>query len=182
MSTYRTHLSENIENQFDPHHRDAMEHGSYNVMKPSSSSNPGSLPSTRAPLRPRQMNAEPQGPSLRNSKTSSSISKPSTSSSRKKSSDDESSDPVEIEEIRRKPNGEGHSVHKYIRGKMLGKGGFAKVYLCTSLDTNRSYAVKIVPKANLVKTRARQKVRSSSMFSWIGCIVMKLIYFLSFFN
>jgi serine/threonine protein kinase len=47
-----------------------------------------------------------------------------------------------------------------MRGKMLGKGGFAKVYLCTSLDTNRAYAVKVVPKANLVKSRARQKVCS----------------------
>jgi serine/threonine protein kinase len=66
---------------------------------------------------------------------------------------------MEIEELRRNPNGEGHTVHRYIRGKMLGKGGFAKVYLCTSLDTNRAYAVKVVPKANLVKSRARQKVR-----------------------
>lgn len=70
----------------------------------------------------------------------------------------ENVDPVEIEELRKKPNGEGYTVHRYLRGKMLGKGGFAKVYLCTSLDTNRSYAVKIVPKANLVKSRARQKV------------------------
>lgn len=156
MNTYRAHLSENIENQFDPSHC-AMDHGIYNVMKPSSSNHPGSSSSTRAPLRPRQMNVETEGPSLRNSKPNSSISKPSLS--KKKISEEESSNPVEIEEIRRKPNGEGHSVHKYIRGKMLGKGGFAKVYLCTSLDTNRSYAVKIVPKANLVKSRARQKVR-----------------------
>jgi len=47
-----------------------------------------------------------------------------------------------------------------MRGKMLGKGGFAKVYLCTSLDTNRAYAVKVVPKANLVKSRARQKLQA----------------------
>lgn len=157
MNTYRAHLSENIENQFDPSHC-AMDHGIYNVMKPSSSNHPGSSSSTRAPLRPRQMNVETEGPSLRNSKPNSSISKPSLS--KKKISEEESSNPVEIEEIRRKPNGEGHSVHKYIRGKMLGKGGFAKVYLCTSLDTNRSYAVKIVPKANLVKSRARQKLQA----------------------
>jgi len=67
---------------------------------------------------------------------------------------------IEIEEIRRKPNGEGYTVHRYLRGKVLGKGGFAKVYMCTSLDTNRSYAVKIIPKANLVKARARNKLQS----------------------
>ena len=48
----------------------------------------------------------------------------------------------------------------WILGEMLGKGGFAKVYMCTSMDTNRTYAVKIVPKANLKKTRARQKVNN----------------------
>ena len=50
------------------------------------------------------------------------------------------------------------TVHRYTRGKMLGKGGFAKVYWCTSLDSGKHYAIKIVPKANLVKSRARQKV------------------------
>ena len=63
-----------------------------------------------------------------------------------------------IIEHRKRPSGDGYTVHKYMRGKMLGKGGFAKVYQVTSLDTNKNYAVKIVPKANLVKNRARQKV------------------------
>jgi polo-like kinase 1 len=67
---------------------------------------------------------------------------------------------IEIEELRRKPNGEGYTIHRYLRGKVLGKGGFAKVYMCTSLDTNRCYAVKIVPKSNLVKARARQKLQA----------------------
>jgi hypothetical protein len=67
-------------------------------------------------------------------------------------------DSVVIEEKRRRAHGDGHSVHRYLRGRLLGKGGFAKVYLCTALDTNKNYAVKIVPKANLVKERARQKV------------------------
>ena len=66
---------------------------------------------------------------------------------------------VIIEEKRRKVAGEGFTYHQYLRGKLLGKGGFAKVYMCTALDTNKNYAVKIVPKANLVKARARQKVR-----------------------
>jgi hypothetical protein len=71
------------------------------------------------------------------------------------------SDSVVIEEKRRRPHGDGYSVHRYLRGRLLGKGGFAKVYLCTALDTNKNYAVKIVPKANLVKERARQKVSTS---------------------
>jgi hypothetical protein len=68
-------------------------------------------------------------------------------------------DSIVIEEKRRRTNGEGFTVHRYLRGRLLGKGGFAKVYLCTALDTNKAYAVKVVPKANLVKARARQKVR-----------------------
>ena len=68
---------------------------------------------------------------------------------------------VIIEEHRKNPSGDGYTVHKYLKGRLLGKGGFAKVYHCTSLDTNRNYAVKIVPKANLVKSRARQKVSYS---------------------
>jgi len=82
--------------------------------------------------------------------------KKAVSSSTDSTTDDQHE--VEIEELRRSPDGNGYTVHHYIRGKLLGKGGFAKVYLCTSLDNNRSYAVKIVPKANLVKARARQKV------------------------
>ena len=69
---------------------------------------------------------------------------------------------VIIEEKRKKVNGDGYTLHRYLRGRMLGKGGFAKVYLCTALDTNKAYAIKIVPKANLVKARARQKVCSIS--------------------
>ena len=66
---------------------------------------------------------------------------------------------IVVEEKRKRINGEGYTTHKYLRGRLLGKGGFAKVYMCTALDTNKQYAVKVVPKANLVKTRARQKVR-----------------------
>ena len=68
-------------------------------------------------------------------------------------------DSIVIEEKRKRTNGEGFTLHRYLRGRLLGKGGFAKVYLCTALDTNKAYAVKVVPKANLVKSRARQKVR-----------------------
>jgi len=74
-----------------------------------------------------------------------------------------------IEEKRRRMKGqEGYTIHRYRRGKMLGKGGFAKVYMCTALDTGKDYAVKIVPKANLVKTRARQKVCSALLVTCVG--------------
>jgi hypothetical protein len=76
-------------------------------------------------------------------------------------------DSVIIEEKRKKANGDGYTIHRYIRGKLLGKGGFAKVYLCTALDTNKTYAIKIVPKTNLVKARARQKVNSHDTFIYI---------------
>ncbi|KAL7489666.1 hypothetical protein ACHAW6_015362 [Cyclotella cf. meneghiniana] len=75
-------------------------------------------------------------------------------------SDSSSSESVTIVEHRKRPCGDGYTVHKYLRGKLLGKGGFAKVYKVTSLDTNKEYAIKIVPKANLVKSRARQKLQT----------------------
>ena len=63
-----------------------------------------------------------------------------------------------VEEKRKRSNGNGYSTHRYTIGRLLGKGGFAKVYLCTAMDTGKNYAVKVVPKANLVKARAQQKV------------------------
>jgi hypothetical protein len=79
---------------------------------------------------------------------------------------------VIIEEKRRRVNGEGYTVHRYLRGRLLGRGGFAKVYLCTALDTSKNYAVKIVPKANLVKARARQKVNSIKVVLFCALLVV----------
>eukprot|EP00586_Coscinodiscus_wailesii_P001318 CAMPEP_0172489056 /NCGR_PEP_ID=MMETSP1066-20121228/18815_1 /TAXON_ID=671091 /ORGANISM="Coscinodiscus wailesii, Strain CCMP2513" /LENGTH=483 /DNA_ID=CAMNT_0013256651 /DNA_START=119 /DNA_END=1567 /DNA_ORIENTATION=+ len=74
--------------------------------------------------------------------------------------DESSSGSVTIKEARRRPNGS-LTFHKYRRGTLLGKGSFATVYGCTSLDTQKSYAVKIVPKAKLMTTHgARRKLRS----------------------
>jgi hypothetical protein len=81
-----------------------------------------------------------------------------SSSNSNSTSNNSSAEPITIIEHRKRPCGDGYTVHTYLRGKLLGKGGFAKVYKVTSLDTNKEYAVKIVPKANLVKSRARQKV------------------------
>lgn len=42
----------------------------------------------------------------------------------------------------------------------MGKGGFAKVYELRSMSDNKVQAVKVVPKAQLEKSRARQKLMS----------------------
>ena len=108
----------------------------------------------------------------------------SSLASQSTSKNSDTSEEVIIEEVRTSSSGN-KTIHKYKRGRLLGKvsdkryssykdrtyqvcltiqsssstqGGFAKVYLCKSLDTQKDYAVKIVPKANLVKSRARQKV------------------------
>lgn len=81
------------------------------------------------------------------------------SSQRNNAEDNNDGVEVMIEEKRKRADGNGYSSHRYTRGRLLGKGGFAKVYLCTAMDTGKNYAVKVVPKANLVKARARQKVR-----------------------
>lgn len=49
-------------------------------------------------------------------------------------------------------------IRKYLKGKFLGKGGFAKCYEFTNLDSKKVYAAKIVSKASLVKSRAKQKL------------------------
>jgi polo-like kinase 1 len=48
-------------------------------------------------------------------------------------------------------------IRKYIKGRLLGKGGFAKCYEATELDTpnRRVLAAKIVQKASLTKSRAK---------------------------
>jgi len=38
---------------------------------------------------------------------------------------------------------------------MLIKGGFAKVYQVTNLETKSVYAAKVIPKENLQKNRAK---------------------------
>ena len=49
-------------------------------------------------------------------------------------------------------------VKRYTRGRYLGKGGFAKVYAFTSLDSGREYACKVIPKSSLVKESSRKKL------------------------
>jgi polo-like kinase 1 len=51
-------------------------------------------------------------------------------------------------------------IKKYLKGKLLGKGGFAKCYELTCLETKKVAAAKVVIKASLVKSRAKQKLIS----------------------
>lgn len=64
-----------------------------------------------------------------------------------------------IEERIIKPNGD-EIVKKYTLGKFLGKGGFAKCYEFQCLNNKKIHAVKIVSKANLNKSSAKQKLKS----------------------
>lgn len=64
---------------------------------------------------------------------------------------------VIIEEKIPKPNGE-ILTKRYLRGKFLGKGGFARCYEITEMHTKKSFAAKIISKTTLVKNKARQKV------------------------
>ncbi|XP_034026391.1 serine/threonine-protein kinase PLK2b [Thalassophryne amazonica] len=46
----------------------------------------------------------------------------------------------------------------YCRGKVLGKGGFAKCYEMTDLSTGKVYAAKIIPHARVSKPHQREKI------------------------
>ncbi|KAH9383166.1 hypothetical protein HPB48_023992 [Haemaphysalis longicornis] len=50
------------------------------------------------------------------------------------------------------------SKKQYIRGKFLGKGGFAKCYELVDKETNLVYASKVVSKQALVRSRQREKL------------------------
>jgi len=69
----------------------------------------------------------------------------------------ESGEPIQIFERITKKNGE-VIVKKYIRGKVLGKGGFATCYELTDVEKNKTLAAKIIQKASLTKKRALEKV------------------------
>lgn len=47
---------------------------------------------------------------------------------------------------------------RYCRGKVLGKGGFAKCYEMTDLTNNKVYAAKIIPHSRVAKPHQREKI------------------------
>ncbi len=48
------------------------------------------------------------------------------------------------------------AIKRYARGKMLGKGGFAKCYEVTNVETKKTQAAKIIPKSTLTKNRVNR--------------------------
>ena len=51
-------------------------------------------------------------------------------------------------------------IKRYNRGRFLGKGGFARCYEFTNLESKRISAAKIIDKTTLTKSRAKQKLMS----------------------
>ncbi|XP_041359084.1 serine/threonine-protein kinase PLK1-like [Gigantopelta aegis] len=47
----------------------------------------------------------------------------------------------------------------YLRGRLLGKGGFARCYELLDLNTNKIYAGKIISKSRIAKPHQRQKIK-----------------------
>ena len=62
-----------------------------------------------------------------------------------------------IEEKITKTNGE-VVIKKYSKGKAPGRGGFAKCYEVTNLESKKISAAKIIAKSSLNRSRAKQKV------------------------
>uniref|UniRef100_A0A2K6N4W8 Polo like kinase 1 n=1 Tax=Rhinopithecus bieti TaxID=61621 RepID=A0A2K6N4W8_RHIBE len=50
------------------------------------------------------------------------------------------------------------SRRRYVRGRFLGKGGFAKCFEISDADTKEVFAGKIVPKSLLLKPHQREKM------------------------
>ncbi|NWH29339.1 PLK3 kinase, partial [Chloropsis hardwickii] len=50
------------------------------------------------------------------------------------------------------------SGRSYCKGRLLGKGGFARCYEMTDLSSNKTYAVKVIPHSRVAKPHQREKV------------------------
>lgn len=84
--------------------------------------------------------------------------KPSTSKSTSKPVEVEQSQAI-VEEKIIKVTGD-VQTRKYSKGRLLGKGGFAKCYEFTCMENKKVFAAKVVAKSSLVKSRAKQKLIS----------------------
>ena len=65
--------------------------------------------------------------------------------------------PIIIEEKFLTSKGE-LAKRKYLKGRFLGKGGFARCFELTNLETKEMHAAKIFQKANLSRSRHKRKL------------------------
>ena len=54
--------------------------------------------------------------------------------------------------------GDNPKIRKYLKGKLLGQGGFATCYEVTDLETKKSFAAKIIPKSSLARPKTKSRV------------------------
>lgn len=52
------------------------------------------------------------------------------------------------------------TLRRYSKGRFLGKGGFAKCFEITDMETKQVFAGKIVPKSLILKQHQREKMSS----------------------
>ena len=64
-----------------------------------------------------------------------------------------------VEEKFKQSNGE-IGIRRYLKGKFLGKGGFAKCFEFINAETTFVHAAKVIQKSSLTKSRAKQKLMS----------------------
>ena len=65
----------------------------------------------------------------------------------------------EIEEKLNDPHSQ-QQIRKYTKGKLLGRGGFARCYEFICQDNNKVFAAKVINKQNLSTERQKQKLRT----------------------
>ncbi len=102
---------------------------SHNDLK--AKSGPFSKPKARAPLRQRHVHVDGDNGQIKSSSGTFPIKSSSQKSRSSKSR--ENNEPMEIEELPRKFNGEGHTIHRYIRGKLLGIDIWSMGVICFTL-------------------------------------------------
>ena len=76
----------------------------------------------------------------------------------KKHSDSINTIIIETLPFKSKSNNNKEKIRKYIKGRLLGKGGFAKCYELICQDNNKVFAAKMLPRSNITSDRQLQKL------------------------
>ncbi len=66
------------------------------------------------------------------------------------------------------------SGNRYMKGKFLGKGGFARCYELTEMQSKEVYAGKIVSKQLLTKQHQKEKVKNF-LFALCVCVIINIV-------